>query len=407
MLSETRFRDLYQLSRELSAQGSEAAARELLFLLFDRGRDAGGYGVVRLTFVLRDLAELAAVGDAGERGVEAKRAYEGLVARRDERETKASAGDSAEDTGFAELQELVALNRALGQPDRSFTLFRKLQTEDGAGKAPSATTKALAALLRDELMPRDPRLLVEEILRQRLRNVFYAFVRAATGLRENRANSSGADSHATLEHALRKNAGQVRELAARLGAEPKTEPGSDGTDDGSGDAEAGLEAEAWKLTDPRRISSALESGSKAQTRLAGLAEEGQGVVERYGIEADNPLADDLEDRVLEVAAEVAESISELRVREDFDRREDKEKALRAVEEFAERKVREDGLLVYEVLLRLGDEETEAAERMAAWLLAYRQDEDMYLQLIQAARRAGRNAIEEDLNEEAQRVLVGG
>jgi len=404
MLTETRFRDLYKLSLELTSEGAYAAAREILFYLFDRGQEAGGYGVVRLTFVLRDLATLADVGQSGERGKDAKCAYEGLVARRDAREEAAVAGTA----GFVELQELVALNRSLGQKERSFALFRKLQKDDG--NADTAAT--LGGLLRDELMPRDPHLLVEEILHQRMRDHLYSFVELTAGLAETRAASADGTAPSNRRHDLRKAAGELRAAADRLrrpdeaekagGAAPSgaRQKPRQGTSQGTS-----LAGEVWKLTDPRRLAGALDQGEAANQRLESLTEEGRDMVQRYAVEAENKLADDLYERVLGVAAEVAESISELRVQEDFRDSADAERAQKAVQDFTERKVRQDGLLVYEVLLRLG--ETESAERMAAWLLAYRQDEDMYLQLIQAARRSEQAEVEEELNEEAQRVLVGG
>ncbi len=396
MLTETRFRDLYKLSLELTAEGAYAASREILFYLFDRGQEAGGYGVVRLTFVLRDLATLAEVGGSGERGQEAKRAYEGLVERRDSREKEAVAGTA----GFVELQELVALNRALGQKERSFALFRKLQKDDGTAD----TAQTLGGLLRDELTPRDPHLLVEEILHQRMRDHLYRFVELAGGLVETRADSADGTAPSRQRHQVRQAAGKLRDLAGKLRR-------PDGGGEGGAAAKAGdgprtaLAEEVWELTDPRRLTGALGDGEAANQRLRTLTAEGRDLVERYAVDAENKLADDLYERVLEVAAEVAESISELRVQEDFRDEAKAEKAQKAVQDFADRKVRQDGLLVYEVLLRLG--ETESAERMAAWLLAYRQDEDMYLQLIQAARRSEQPEVEEELNEEAQRVLVGG
>lgn len=395
MLTETRFRDHYKLSLELTAEGASAASREILFYLFDRGQEAGGYGVVRLTFVLRDLATLAEVGGEGERGKEAKRAYEGLVERRDIREERAVAGTS----GFVDLQELVALNRALGQKERSFALFRKLQKDDGNAD----TAQTLGGLLRDELMPRDPHLLVEEILHQRMRDHLYRFVELAGGLAGTRADSPGSTAP-NQQHQVRRAAGKLRDLAGKLRP-------PEGGGEGSAAANAGdgrrttLAEEVWKLTDPRRMAGALGDGEAANQRLRTLTDEARDLVERYAVEAENKLADDIYQRVLEVAAEVAESISELRVQEDFRDEAKAEKAQKAVQDFADRKVRQDGLLVYEVLLRLG--ETESAERMASWLLAYRQDEDMYLQLIQAARRSEQPKVEEELNEEAQRVLVGG
>lgn len=392
MLTETLFRDLYKLSLELTNDGAYAAAREILFHLFDHGQEAGGYGVVRLTFVLRDLAALAEVGRSGERGKEAKRAYEGLVERRDAREKEAVAGTA----GFVELQELVALNRALGQKERSFALFRKLQKD---GDHPDVA-ETLGGLLRDELMPRDPPLLVEEILHQRMRDHLYRFVELASGLARTRAEAADGTAPSTRRQQVRKAAGKLRDLAGQL-RKPDPEKG-DGKAGGEG---AALAEEVWKLTDPRRMAGALDDGKAANQRLQTLSGEGRELVKSYAVQAENKLADDLYERVLDVAAEVAESISELRVQEDFRDEAKAEKVQRTVQDFADRKVRQDGLLVYEVLLRLG--ETESAERMAAWLLAYRQDEDMYLQLIQAARRSEQPEVEEELNEEAQRVLVGG
>ena len=122
MLTETKFKELYQEALRASAVGASAAARERLFYLFDQGRTVGGYGVVRLSFVLRELAGLADLANSG-RDAEADQALKGLQQRRSAREALARGAKA----GFTELQELVALNQALADPQRSRALYRELR----------------------------------------------------------------------------------------------------------------------------------------------------------------------------------------------------------------------------------------------------------------------------------------
>jgi hypothetical protein len=162
--------------------------------------------------------------------------------------------------------------------------------------------------------------------------------------------------------------------------------------------------EAEKVLEPQRLHACLvhdETGRQALVALRGETDE---LVRRHvtGAEA---AAEELQGRVVGLAGEVAQTIAAERVREDFARRRRPEDADRELAGWTEQKVRGDGLMVYEVLLRIG--EVDVAENLANWLLAYRQDEDMYLALIAAARRADQTAVVDRLNEEAQRALVGG
>ncbi len=419
MLTEQRFVELYRLAQELHASGADAAARELYFHLFDRGGEAGGYGVVRLTFVLRELAELARPARDGQNGqdgrgddAEATHALDGLLARRDAREAAAERGDA----GFVVLQELVALNRALGEGERSYRLYRTLHERSAGGGERavelSATVHVLGELVREELVPRDPERLARAIFHERLRARVAEAAAVAAELLEERViggetaggGAAGGETAAghreatRRAHRLMEIAAEARRLAEDLLEEARRE-----------DAEVPREMvelcrETEKVLEPARLRACLVHDETGRQALAALRGETDELVRRHlpGAEA---AAEELQGRVVGLAGEVAQTIAAERVREDFVRRRLSEDGDRELAGWTEQKVRGDGLLVYEVLLRVG--EVDVAENLANWLLAYRQDEDMYLALIAAARRADQTAVVDRLNEEAQRALVGG
>jgi hypothetical protein len=413
VLTEQRFFDLYRLAQELQATGAEAAARELYFHLFDRGADAGGYGVVRLTFVLRELGEMAQPtlggegGEGGEGGVEARRALDGLVARRDEREEAAERGEA----GFRSLQEMVALNRALGDSERSYRLYRGLHERSarggggGGGEGPelSGIVHVLGELVREELVPRDPQRLAREIFHQRLRARVAEAAAVAALLLEGRAaggGESGTRGDADTDHHrhLLNLGTEARRLCGDLLEEARREPEEVPRE------VVDLAREAERVLEAQRLRAALVRDAAGRQALAALRSEADALVERHGLDPASPAAERLHARVVELAGDVARTIGEERVREDFARRRAAGEADAELTRWTETKVRGDGLLVYEVLLRIGEVDT--AESLSAWLLAYRQDEEMYLKLIDAARRTGHEEVVDRLNEEAQRALVG-
>jgi hypothetical protein len=55
------------------------------------------------------------------------------------------------------------------------------------------------------------------------------------------------------------------------------------------------------------------------------------------------------------------------------------------------------------LLRIDDDAV--AEKVGAWLLAFRQDGEMYSSLLEATRRARKPDIESRLREEAERLMI--
>lgn len=419
MLTETEFLDNYQLALKLRHQGDVANAREILFLLFDRGRHVGGCGAVRLTFVLGDLAELAGVGRR-RRDAEAEQTLDRLRAYRDEREAAARAGEAA----FVELQELVALNRVLGRGERSADLLRRLRQEleeggggdGGDGSDHGHTVSTLADLVRGEIAPDDPEELVQEIHHHRLRGRLARLTRTVHELLDTHpaaASSRGAPTDGARAAAL---AGDLEELAAdcrRLAAQVHDpEAGTVGRvrEELRGRVReeiAELARETWVLLgEPLRLQLDEATTDRDELRrqvehLRELARRARRLSARHGLDGSGDRGAELERRVIEMAADVATAIAEQRVWEDFDLPEDSSRGELA--EWLDKKVRHDGLLVYDVLLRLGDPR---AERMADWLLAYRQDEQMYQSLLTTTRRTGHPEMERRLGEEVSRLMAG-
>ena len=407
MLNETRFEKLYRCAQELHAMGADAAAREIYFYLFDFGTDAGGYGVVRLTFVLHELGDLAQPAGGGKPGSgddrEAQRAWEGLEERRDAREAVAKSGEA----GFRELQEMVALNRAMGEPERSFELYRSLHKQSAGGDPNaelSSTVRTLGELVREELVPRDPERLARAIFHQRLRARVAEMAAVASALLAGRA--VGGDRPGGHDEAETPRAGRLQELGTESHAlaeellQQARRAGSEAPEE-----MVTFCREVKKVFDPPRLRAALVHDEAGRQHLTALVDESRELVQRHALDPAEPPAEQLHARVVDLAGEVAETIAGQRVTEDFALPTVAGQSERSIAGYVETKVRGDGLLVFEVLLRIGEEAL--AERLSSWLLAYRQDEEMYMALIAAARRAGHQDLVDRLNEEAQRALVGG
>src|SRR6185369_14477539 len=109
----------------------------------------------------------------------------------------------------------------------------------------------------------------------------------------------------------------------------------------------------------------LPQGADARPRLEAMAHDLVALAARYDIKREMLLDEEQRDGILRLAREV--------------------------------------LLVYEVLLRIDDEAV--AEKVGAWLLAFRQDGEMYSNLLEATRRARKPDIESRLREEAERLMI--
>lgn len=395
-LTEARFKELYELASELHARGATGAARELLLVLFDHGATVGGYGVVRLTFVLQELAEIAELENP-ERDVEAERAREAMVDRRNARESWVRRGEA----GFTEIQELLALNRHLGEPQRSIALERELEELTAGDEATPALDQELATLnelLASEVTTsRDPEELARQILAERLKSRILelaglaAEMAAAYHLRQTLADEASsrrrvAELTAELDH-------HCSRLLARGTDGGRARPGSDvvllARDTSGRLREVGVVGE-------------LPSGEEGQHRVTDLARELSRLIETHRLGEAPPRGEELFERIRRLARDVATRIARERVRQDFQGTNGTwgEK----IDETLAERILGEGLLAYEVLLRI-DEEGHA-ERVAAWLLSFRQDEEMYLRLLSAARSAKKRSIENRLNEEARRLLLG-
>jgi hypothetical protein len=125
------------------------------------------------------------------------------------------------------------------------------------------------------------------------------------------------------------------------------------------------------------------------------------LVSRYEINRDLLQDDELRDGIVKLARKVASQISEYRIEEDFGAEGGNRTA--EIRTAHSEKIARDGLLVYEVLLRIDDDAV--AEKVGAWLLAFRQDGEMYSSLLEATRRARKPDIESRLREEAERLMI--
>lgn len=388
MLTESKFKELYEAAARLRAKGDDGAAR-LLLRLFDEGATAGGYGVVRLSFVLRDLAEIAGYTDES-RALEARETREELVRRRDARENAARQGAA----DFNALQELVALNHALGEDKQSEKLAEDL-------KAKAEDNPESAEILR----------MLEGL---RLENTFFG----GAGNAEKIADQIQLER---MKRTLLKLAGQVAEkidgkpredqilqsakeikaLADRYRTQTVDEVPRDYEAKRRlvelSDKAAGL-LERYKLVSGQAIRQKTQS-QEARTWLEGLSQELTGLVTHYEISQYLLQDEELRDGILKLARKVASQISEYRVEEDFGTGGDGLMA-RYQSALAE-KITRDGLLAYEALLRINDDAI--AEKVGAWLLVLQRKTEMYKSLRDAAQRAGKTDIENRLSEEEERL----
>jgi hypothetical protein len=381
-MTEEKFKELYEQAGRLRAMGASAAARGLLSFLFDQGRDVGGYGVVRLSFVLRELAELAGLGrtDSTPRDPEEQQALDDLKKRRDEREGAVRQGLAS----FVDLQELVALNRYLGEPQRSFDLHDKLLELIRTRPELAETRKALGGLLLEEILPKDAEKIADQILHEKLKRwILELSQHLRNMLTRNQLNDPEL---ARLVRDIRVEGDRYRNREAL----PRDEARRQATE---------LARETADLLTRHRLIDGTPAGGREQ--VEGLVRDLSQLIQRKEIRPDLLQDQELRDRVVKLARDVAGQISDYRIDEDFG--EGDAKLPPALQQGLTAKIERNGLLAYEVLLRIGDEPV--AERVGSWLLAFRQDTEMYANLAGAARRARKPAVETRLQEEAQRLLI--
>ncbi|HJX29992.1 MAG TPA: hypothetical protein VJ885_18980 [Thermoanaerobaculia bacterium] len=381
-MTEEKFKELYEQAARLRAMGASAAARGLLSFLFDQGRDVGGYGVVRLSFVLRDLAELAGLDrtDGTPRGPEEQQALDDLKKRRDEREGAVRQGLAS----FVDLQELVALNRYLGEPQRSFDLHDKLQELMRTRPELAETRKAMGGLLLEEILPRDAEKIADQILHEKLKRWI---LELSQHLRDMLTRNQLNDPQlARLVRDIRAEGDRYRNREAL----PRDEMRRQATM---------LARDTADLLSRHRMADGTPVGGREQ--VESLLRDLSQLIQRSEIRPDLLQDQELRDRVVKLARDVAGQISDYRIDEDFG--EGDAKLPPALQQGLTAKIERNGLLAYEVLLRIGDEAL--AERVGSWLLAFRQDTETYASLAGAARRSRKPAVETRLQEEAQRLLI--
>lgn len=381
-LTEKEFKELYGLALELRNADARGAAREIFLLLFDHGRTAGGYGVVRLSFVLRQLAELAEL-DPGD--VESQRAREALDARRAEREAAILRGEA----GFVEIQELVAIDHCLGQIDLSHALLKRLAKADDPQLATAQRT--LNRLLLDELTLGKAAELAWEILRERLKARILELAAAVKQLAMDACLERNEEREELLAESARL-AAEIRPLADR-------DPPAEEKQDTSPEL-AGLREDIRSLLERHRIA---ENGLRQadSTKLVRITKELSELVQSHKLRDTPPADQELVEQVVNLATNVARRISEERIREDFT---ESSEADRGAHAGVATRILGDGLTAYKVLLRIGEDTL--AEKVEAWLLAFRPESEVYSRLIEAATWARKPAMAARLREEARRLLAG-
>ena len=103
-----------QFGVALAQKGKDAEALTEFLWCFDHGLEAGpAFTGVRLSFLLMDIKNLAAHYPPAQQALET---------RRDERQAKVAAGS----TDFQTIQDLVSLNKALGQETKNLAVFDQL-----------------------------------------------------------------------------------------------------------------------------------------------------------------------------------------------------------------------------------------------------------------------------------------
>jgi hypothetical protein len=386
VLTETKFKEFYEQAERLRASpGGHAAAGELLLFLFDHGRQVGGYGVVRLTFVLRDLTALADLANPRPEPA-AQRIRLALGKRRDAREQLANLGEA----GFAELQELVALNRALGEPQRSFTLYQGLHQRSREESAIAEVRRVLSGLILETILPGDAGKIADQYEYERLKRLVLELEQRVT---------------AELANPLPQESEIVR-LAAEVKVLCDRHRVHAGRDLPRAEEEkrrvAGLAGEVMEILARHSLAGAPPSGDGVKVRLFRLSRDLAALVAQHEIRADLMRDRDIRNHLMSLAREMAARIAETRIAEDFVPPGAQPSAEH--KEAAAARIQHDGLLAYEALLRIGEDVL--AQRVGSWMLAFRQNEEMYSSLAAAARRARKPALESRLREEAQRLASG-
>lgn len=386
MTTETRFKEIYQQAERLRAtQGGVAAAGELLLYLFDHGRNAGGYGVVRLSFVLRDLAALADLANPRPEPA-AQRLRTALLKRRDERELLARQGEA----GFAELQELVALHRALGEPQRSYALYQELHDRSRNDGEIAEIRRLLSGLMLETLPPGDAERIAEQYENERLKRL-----------------TLDLDQKVTAELAQPEpRDGEVLRLAAEIRTTSErfrayAERDLPRAEEGKREA-ASLYRDLTELIGRHSLAGPAPTADAVKVRLWRLSRDLAPLLSRHDIREGLLRDRDIHGQLLGLARETAARIAEVRIADDF-ATPDSQPSPEHKEALAGR-IQQDGLLAYEALLRIGDDVM--AQRVGSWLLAFRQSEEQYSSLAAAARRARKPALESRLQEEALRLASG-
>jgi thiol-disulfide isomerase/thioredoxin len=123
-----------QLADALARRGKHEEALAEYLRCFDEGKDSPGYGGVRVSFLLADIAQL---------GAKYPPALHALEERRDAAETRLLADSNSID----DVQEFAALNKKLETPDRTLKFFDKLLEK---GRPP---VEMRSALVRHVLAP--------------------------------------------------------------------------------------------------------------------------------------------------------------------------------------------------------------------------------------------------------------
>jgi hypothetical protein len=381
LLTETKFKELYEQALRARAAGASAAARERLFYLFDHGRTVGGYGVVRLSFVLRELAGLADLTDAS-RDEEAALALAGLQQRRDHREALARAAKA----GFTELQELVYINQALADPSRSRDLLAELWEARDQRPELVPVCQTLSSLLGQEmLLQSNPAAIALEYEMERLKWSLLDLLRQLehpTGEQGIGPAMQGVrrriDRFRTLDTTLVRD--EERQRLARL---------------------AQASQEVWTLMSRYPAADGSPAGDEARALLEDFARALKGFLDKHGIRWGLLRDGEILDQLFRLSRRIAVMICEHRVDEDFPVAE-----LSLPPEYKgglDYRIETEGLLVYETLLRIGEDGR--AEKVANWLLAFRRDGAMYSSLMEAAHRASRHNVEMSLNHEARLLVI--
>jgi hypothetical protein len=385
VLTETRFKEFYEQAERLRALGGHAAAGELLLFLFDHGRHVGGYGIVRLSFVLRDLSALADLANPRPDPA-AQRIRAALERRRDEREQLANLGDA----GFSELQELVALNRALGQPQRSHALFQALQERGRAEDAIAEVRRVLSSLMLEAMLPGDAEKIAEQYEYEHLkRMVLELEQRAAAELATSLPQESEiAHLGAEIKHLCDRHRAYAGQDLPR-GEQDKRRV-------------AELAHDIVEILSRHSLIGGAPSGEGIKVRLWRLSRDLAVLIARHEVRGDLLRDRDLRNQLVSLARDTAARIAESRINEDLAAPD--AQLLPAHREALAARIQHDGLLAYEALLRIGEDAL--AERVGAWMLAFRQNEEMYGSLAAAARRARKPAVESRLQEEARRLSTG-